>query len=171
MDRAWPLGGSLLCCSHVRAKLGLPPIRLGLGGPGSHHACAFLRAPTSAVPPPSTWEEVDKNSKVEVRLTRGVIDPDEDNTNRRRRPAHHRRPRSGRTKTSLNVGPDESRAPPSTPRGGERHYAAAVRSPPALQLPEAVRLPPRDQERPPQPRGGYRDRASTPAPTSTPYPP
>ena len=42
---------------------------------------------------------------------------------------------------------------------------------PSSASPGAVLLPPRDRERPRQPRGGFRECASTPAPTCAPYPP
>ena len=40
VKRAWPLGGSPAWSLPARARLGLPPLCLGLGGPGSHRVCS-----------------------------------------------------------------------------------------------------------------------------------
>ena len=187
VERAWPSGGSFFLQPTCTRKIGLTSPPLGIGRP-SVSPCVllhclvvlfgFLRAPTSAVSAPSARQEVDKSPKVEVRLTNGVVGRAADNANRCRRPAPRRRSRSGQRRTSSRVGPGDS-LDPLRGRGLEcvsqgRESANSPRLPdylPASSSPGAVLPPPRDHELPSQHRGGYRERASTPAPMPAPCPP
>ena len=105
-----------------------------------------LRAPTFAVSPPSAGE-VDKNPKVQVRLTHGVTGPDDDIISRGRQPGPRRRPRSERTRIPPRVGPGDFCNPPRG-RGRERLFqerdsANSPRPPdrlPSSTCPDAVLL-------------------------------
>ena len=106
MERARPLGGSIFCSLPVRTRVGPPPLRLGSGGPVSQNACSstvwwyfWVLACSNLCSFTSLYSRGGwKKPNVEVRLTHGVIGPDADITERRRRPAPHRRSRSEHTK-------------------------------------------------------------------------
>ena len=117
-DGPWSSGGSLFAASLYAREwaylpsawdwaaqsltLCVPPLFDGAFG--------SLRAPTSAVSPPSTQEAADKNPKVEARLTVGVTDPEEDMTNRRRHPTPNRRPRSDYMEAPSRTCPEDAYA-------------------------------------------------------------